>query len=149
MNYKVVFSLFLTLNAFGLNEYTSTKNAGMNKYQRIGEIESYLEKLSVQIPKDFDTKIQNLQLQVDQFKKNDSSEISQIKKDLEKLKQDFKQFETEQKSKLEAQTADLNKKLEDHKKDTGILIDSLRSSLETKILVIEKIIANFGKVEIK
>lgn len=121
----------------------------MNKYQRLGEIETYLEKISVQIPKDLDAKIQNIQQQIDQLKKNDSPEISKIKTDLSNLKEDFKKFETDQNLKFEAQIQTLNKKLEDQKKDTEILISSLRSSLETKILVLEKIITNFSKVEIK
>lgn len=121
----------------------------MNKYQRLGEIETYLEKISVQIPKELDAKIQNIQQQIDQLKKNDSPEISKIKTDLFNLKEDFKKFETEQNLKFEAQTQALNKKIEDHKKDTEILISSLRSALETKILVLEKIITNFSKVEIK
>lgn len=149
MNLKAISLFFIVLNAYGLNEYTSTKNTGKNKYQRIGTIEEYLEKLSTQLPADFDKKIQSLQLQVDSILKNDNSPIEDVKKQIIKIREDLDKAKEENKQDIQKNLTILTEKIENQKKDTQIQIDSLRSSLETKILVIEKIISNFGKVEIK
>lgn len=146
---KVIFSIILVNCCFAIEDYESTKYKGMNQYQRIGEIEKYLEDFTKLIPKDITKKVSALEEELNKIKSMKSPEIEKMAQRITKLEEDLKKTNSELEKKIDDESAKINKRIDALEKDNIIVIDSLRTSLETKILALEKLFSNLGKVNLK
>ncbi len=147
---KVIFCLILafnTISADPLKEYESTKYQGKNKYQRIGEIEAYLTKLSQELPKQIETNLSPLQKKIETLESKIDPSKGESSKIIEDLKREISLVKEELEKKIDSDIIVIVKKIEDEKKANEAALDALRGNLETKILAIEKILSGFGKVQ--
>ncbi|EQC47736.1 hypothetical protein [Bacteriovorax sp. Seq25_V] len=147
--FKVILSLILVLSTSqvsAIEEYESTKYKGKNKYQRIGEIEDYLTKISNDIPKQIELKIAPLQKKITDLETKISPNGTDEAKVIQDLRAEIAQLRSELLQKIDSDVITLVKKIEDEKRANEAARDSLRTTLDAKILAIEKIISGFGKV---
>lgn len=136
---KCLFFVFLFTSSLPaqIETYTSTKDDSMSKYNRIGHIEEYLEKMSAQLKK-MEAKIDKISNSSDQKEaeglKSLERKVLSIQQSMEKSEQNFEQFKNGEFKDLQNQLKSLKgddiKKLKNDLAGFQVTLESMQNVIE-------------------
>lgn len=131
-----------------LSEFDQNSNKSKSKYQRITTLEKYLEDVSKNLNKVLSKEIDSLKdkiTKIEQEKnkqKNETSTAMEIKK----LRGELNRFQAEVTRKHDEDIKELRDLIEKYNQEQKSRTELMTESLLKKMLVLERVISNFGKV---
>ena len=139
---KSVKLLIISTSIFAVTPYKGTEEESMSKYERIGHIEKYLEKFSKTAGKDFQKDINGINKKLKEIDKN--KEVKTIQEDIDEIRNLISTLENNTNEKIDQIESNLKAEIEKLKQDNKKSQEEFTKTLMNKVQVLEKMIKDMS-----